>query len=255
MIAALEPSTTALVVRDAAVAWDWHPSDAGGEAILFVHGGRAHRGWWTHVAPLLGAPWAALDLTGHGDSAWRPAYDVRTWALEVAAVAEAIAGRTGALVTVVGHSLGGIVTLQPEVRLSPAVRASISVDGAPMSGLRMRPSTSPPVFADPDAAVAHFSRARDRSAWPADVLRAVAAASVRRRDYGWVWKHDPRTVGVNKAWTDGTPSSSAIILGERSAYRELLAGSAALREPWLRRHLLPGVGHDMMMERPAAFAR
>lgn len=46
--------------------------------LVFVHGAAAQASWWDHVAPLLAADRrvTAIDLSGHGDSEWRPAYDM-----------------------------------------------------------------------------------------------------------------------------------------------------------------------------------
>ena len=53
---------------------------------------------------------AALDLSGHGDSGRRETYSLDLWAAEVLGVAEdaGIAGPP----TVIGHSMGGFVTLR-----------------------------------------------------------------------------------------------------------------------------------------------
>src|SRR5690348_15803836 len=83
----------------------WGPEGAPG--VVLVHGGSAHAGWWDHIAPQLsGHRVVAPDLSGHGDSDHREAYDVRLWAREVVEVAAAEGlGRT----VVVGHSRGGWV--------------------------------------------------------------------------------------------------------------------------------------------------
>ena len=85
------------------------PEDGG---IVLVHGGAAHARWWDHIAPLLarGRRVVALDLSGHGDSDRRDAYNLDLWAHEVLAVASA-AGITGPPI-VIGHSMGGFVALR-----------------------------------------------------------------------------------------------------------------------------------------------
>ena len=89
------------------VAW----GEPGRRGLVFVHGGGAQAHWWTHIA----APFArdfrvlAIDLSGHGDSAHRELYELSQWTDEVVAVAEAgaIEGRP----VVIGHSMGGFVTI------------------------------------------------------------------------------------------------------------------------------------------------
>src|SRR5579871_4929804 len=80
--------------------------------IVLVHGGAAHSRWWDHIAPLLTSGWrvVAVDLSGHGDSDRRDRYSLDTWAREVLAVV-AEAGTPAASV-VIGHSMGGLVTLR-----------------------------------------------------------------------------------------------------------------------------------------------
>ncbi|MEZ4290203.1 MAG: alpha/beta fold hydrolase [Myxococcota bacterium] len=54
---------------------------------------------------------AALDLSGHGDSGHRERYSLEGWTREVMAVARH-AGIDGPPV-LVGHSMGGFVTIGP----------------------------------------------------------------------------------------------------------------------------------------------
>lgn len=49
--------------------------EPGRRGLVFVHGGAAHAHWWTHVAATFSRQYrvAAVDLSGHGDSAHRRA--------------------------------------------------------------------------------------------------------------------------------------------------------------------------------------
>ena len=64
--------------------WTWGEGD--GPALVLVHGGGAHTGWWEPVIPHLaaGRRIVSLDLSGHGDSGRRDTYPMATWADEVA---------------------------------------------------------------------------------------------------------------------------------------------------------------------------
>ena len=70
----------------------WEPSVTTRRSpLLLLHGSSAHAQWWTHVAGILATDRrvVAIDLSGHGDSARRPVYDLELWAdelLEIAAV-------------------------------------------------------------------------------------------------------------------------------------------------------------------------
>ena len=48
----------------------------------------AHSGWWDHIAPFLSRTHRVIapDLSGHGDSDCRDAYDLDIWAQELLAV-------------------------------------------------------------------------------------------------------------------------------------------------------------------------
>src|SRR3984957_11098734 len=92
----------------------WGEPDRRG--LVFVHGGGAHAHWWTHVAATFAAEFrvVAIDLSGHGDSGHRDHYDPKQWADEVMAVA-GDAGIDG-LPVVIGHSMGGFVTIVTAAR-------------------------------------------------------------------------------------------------------------------------------------------
>ena len=59
--------------------------------VVLVHGSNANREWWRFVAPFLADQFhvAAFDLSGNGDSGWRPVYTGERFAAEVMGVIEA----------------------------------------------------------------------------------------------------------------------------------------------------------------------
>jgi pimeloyl-ACP methyl ester carboxylesterase len=83
----------------------------GRRGLVFVHGGAAHAHWWTHVAAHFARDYRvlALDLSGHGDNDHRDEYPLTGWTDEVIAVADH--GGVEGPVVVVGHSMGGFVTI------------------------------------------------------------------------------------------------------------------------------------------------
>src|ERR1700759_356677 len=102
--------------------------DPDGRSIVLVHGGAAHSRWWDHIAPLLTAGWrvVAVDLSGHGDSDRRARYSLDTWAREVLAVV-AEAGSAAASV-VIGHSMGGLVTLRLATLAGSQIAGAVAID-------------------------------------------------------------------------------------------------------------------------------
>src|SRR5262245_28940088 len=77
-----------------------------GPELTLLHGGGLTAHTWDATVLALGRPALALDLPGHGESAWRDDFDYspRQNARAVAAVLDAVA--PGARQAVVGQSLG-----------------------------------------------------------------------------------------------------------------------------------------------------
>src|SRR3954464_12270828 len=85
--------------------------ELGRRGLVFVHGGGAHAHWWTHVAARFADEFrvVAVDLSGHGDGAPRDPYAFEEWTEEVLAAARA--GGIDGPPVVIGHSMGGFVTI------------------------------------------------------------------------------------------------------------------------------------------------
>jgi pimeloyl-ACP methyl ester carboxylesterase len=171
--------------------------DPGGRGLVLVHGGAAHSRWWDHIGPLLadGRLVVALDLSGHGDSARRESYSLDQWAREVLAVAEDAGIATPP--TVVGHSLGGLVTLRAAALFGSGIEGAVVIDSPiremspeehaamehrAFGGLRVYPSK--------EAILARFRPVPDQPVL-GYIADHVAATSIREADGGWTWKWDP----------------------------------------------------------------
>ncbi len=102
--------------------------ESGKPGLVFVHGGAAHAHWWSFLAPQLTHDYqvVALDMSGHGDSGRRSEYPRELWAEEVMAVIHD-AGFSGPPV-IVGHSLGGMVTLVAASRHGKELAGAVIVD-------------------------------------------------------------------------------------------------------------------------------
>jgi pimeloyl-ACP methyl ester carboxylesterase len=89
---------------------DWGNPDR--PLLLLVHGGRDHARSWDWVAHALRRDYHVIapDLRGHGDSAWAvgSSYAITDFVLDIAQLLEAVGEYP---VTIVGHSLGGAVSL------------------------------------------------------------------------------------------------------------------------------------------------
>ena len=216
--AAVQSGTT--TVDGASIAYRmW--GDPTHRSIVLVHGGAAHSRWWDHIAPLLtgsassggddpaglaawgGGPvpprgWrvVAVDLSGHGDSDRRDRYSLDTWAREVLAVV-AEAG-TAAASVVIGHSMGGLVTLRLATLAGSQIAGAVAIDSpvrdmAPEDRAARQHRAFGPlrVYPTPEAAVARFRPIPDQPTL-AYIADHVAATSIRPAKEGWTWKFDPR---------------------------------------------------------------
>ena len=111
--------------------------EPGRRGLVFVHGGGAHAHWWTHVAATFAEEFRvlAVDLSGHGDSGHRDEYTLEQWTDEVMAVAAA--GGIAGPPVVIGHSMGGFVTI------ATAARHAEQRERAPSCATRRSPSPTP----------------------------------------------------------------------------------------------------------------
>ena len=179
--------------------------DPGPRGLVLVHGGGAHAHWWDHIAPLLALDRRvlALDLSGHGDSGRRDTYTLDAWATEVLAVA-ADAGLTEPP-TVIGHSMGGLVTLRLASLFGARLAGAVVID-SPVRNRDLTPEEMAarerrafgPLRVYPSPRGCH--RALPDHPAPGD---AAVRRRPRRRHLGppgpdgdgWTWKFDPRIFG------------------------------------------------------------
>ncbi len=108
--------------------WDW--GDDGLPPLLLVHGGLDHARSWDWVARSLREHFHvyALDLRGHGNSSWAPGalYSVAELLLDISTLVDVLGG---APVHLIGHSLGGILTLLYAGLYPDRVRKVIAIEG------------------------------------------------------------------------------------------------------------------------------
>lgn len=110
-----------------------HYVDWGNESappLLLVHGGKDHARSWDLVAEALRDDYHVIapDLRGHGDSAWSYGghYTIAEFVLDLAQLIETLAL---APLTIVGHSLGGAVSLQYTGIYPERVSKLVAIEG------------------------------------------------------------------------------------------------------------------------------
>ena len=108
--------------------WDWGTD--GKPAMILVHGGLDHARSWDWVARALRSDYHvyALDLRGHGNSAWAPGalYSIAEHVLDLAALADII---NAFPVYMIGHSLGGTLSLLYSGLYPDRVKKVVAIEG------------------------------------------------------------------------------------------------------------------------------
>jgi pimeloyl-ACP methyl ester carboxylesterase len=243
---------------------EWGSADK--PPLIMLHGiGRvAHT--FDHIAPHFASKYhvMAVDMRGHGDSAWDPkgAYLVEDYVKDIEAMAQQLRLRN---IVIWGNSTGGRVAqvfagLHPEL-----VAAVIAEDVGPerpreiADGMTARlKQEDEKGWASEDELLAQQKAASPRTG--EDILRAyVQFGSKRRPDGRVIWKRDP-AIGngfvPTELWQFVSKIKSPIIyiLGGRSTI------VPARTQDELRKVLsqaeivtIPGVGHYPSEENPAEF--
>ena len=233
----------------------------GGRGIVLVHGGAAHSRWWDHIGPLLadGRLVVAIDLSGHGDSARRESYGLDQWAREV----HAVAGDAGIATppTVIGHSLGGLITLRAAALFGSRMEGAVVIDSPiremspeehaamehrAFGGLRVYPSK--------EAILARFRPVPDQPVL-GYIADHIAATSVREADGGWTWKWDPAIFGrpVPPALLTRLDCRVALFRAEHgmvsTEMSDVMYDRLGRVAPVIE---IPAAGHHVMLDQPVA---
>jgi len=244
------------------VAW----GEAGRRGLVFVHGGAAHSHWWTHIAATFATELrvVAIDLSGHGDSDHRDRYDLTEWTDEVVAVATA-AGIDGQPV-IIGHSMGGFVTIATAA-LHAGELAGVIICDSPVTtpdpevrSYQTRDAFgSPRTYASVDEALARFRTVPSQKFDLDYVIDHVARRSMRAVDGGWQWKFDrhifdsfgPTLRGIARPYLASVRCRFALL---RSQYGLVTPGIGAEMYESLGRVApvieIPQAGHHAMLDQP-----
>jgi pimeloyl-ACP methyl ester carboxylesterase len=242
----------------------WGEPDRRG--LVFVHGGGAHAHWWTPVAATFAGEFrvVAIDLSGHGDSGHREAYALEQWTDEVVDVAGA-AGING-LPIIIGHSMGGFVTIATAARHGDQVNGVIVCDSPvaeldpEISAYHLREAFGRPrTYPDLDDAVAHFRTVPAQEHYLDYVIDFVARHSLKEVDGGWQWKFDRR---IFEQFAAGMRSIAAPYLEDVACRLALLRSEHGLVTPDIGRSMyeklgrvtpvieIPEAGHHAMLDQP-----
>jgi len=243
------------------VAW----GQPGRQGLVFVHGGGANAHWWTHLAARFVDDYrvVAIDLSGHGDSDHRRTYQLEQWTDEVVAVAGAAA--IDGLPVVVGHSLGGFVTIATAARNPDRFEGVIICDSpvatpsAESQSHRRDEFGRERVYPSVDVAVSRFRAVPTQRHNLDYVIDHVARRSMKEVEGGYAWKFDRRLFesfggsmrGIAKPYLPQIRCRFALLRSEhglispeiRTEMYEALGRVAPVVE-------LPQTGHHPMLDQP-----
>jgi pimeloyl-ACP methyl ester carboxylesterase len=235
--------------------------------VVFLHGGGQNAHTWDTVILGLGLPALAIDLPGHGRSAWREDGDYGP-RLNAAAVEPVIRELAPAADLMVGMSLGGLTAMRMAVTAPDLVRRLVLVDVTPSAPARHEQMT-----AEQKGTVALVQGERTFPSFAAMVDITVAAAphrdpdSLRRGvfhnakqndDGTWTWRYDTfrEGSGFDGLWDDvpALHTPTTLVRGADSAFvNDADADEFARTAPGFQRVIVvPGAGHSVQGDQPRA---
>ncbi len=240
--------------------------EEGRRGLVFVHGGGAHAHWWTHLAATFADEFrvVALDLSGHGDSGHREGYDIEQWTEEVMAVARA-AGISGKPV-VVGHSMGGFVTIATAALHAEDLTGVIVCDSPvtepdpEVESYRLKEAFgNPRTYGSIDEALVRFRTVPPQDHYCDFVMDHVARRSLKPVEGGFQWKFDRRIFeqfaggmrGIARPYLGEVRCRFALLRSEHGLVTEDIG--AAMYEalgrvaPVIE---IPEAGHHAMLDQP-----
>ena len=246
---------------------------SGSPELVFLHGGGQNAHTWDSVIVALGRDALAFDLPGHGRSARRADRNYGPWE-NALAVAELMEQHAPEAQGVIGMSLGGGTTIRLTAQRPDLVRHAVIIDVTPAvsaPGRVMTPEqrgsvaliSGPPTYDSFDQIFdATMALSPKRSA--AGVRRGVRHNSLRLPDGRWAWRYDlfARTDEERPRWTDFASLWDEV--GAIAAPTMLVVGGDSVyvlpedvdefrrRLPSVRVETVPGAGHAVQSDQPAA---
>jgi pimeloyl-ACP methyl ester carboxylesterase len=243
---------------------EWGPP--GRPPALLLHSLAAHSHWWDWSAPLLAERFsvAALDLRGHGGSAWSdpPAYRAADYAADIVAVLDALGWRRP---LVVGHSLGGYVGAYLAARYPERVGALVIADTMTQwsddeAAWALKQVERPgPEFANPSEAGSRYRLSPPETRAPGDWIRHLGEAAVVEREPG-VWQYAVDRRVFAHARPDAWPLLAGVVcptLVVRGAGSQIMDRDAWLRVATSVQHgqfaEIKDAWHHLVLDDPASF--
>jgi pimeloyl-ACP methyl ester carboxylesterase len=253
---------------------DW--GNAGAPVLLLVHGGRDHCRSFDAMARALRPHFhvVAPDMRGHGDSDWARggSYSLTEYVYDLSRLVRSIRAER---VTIVGHSMGGMVGLVYSGTFPEQVTALVVLDGVTvLPGAKPAPANEriakwvgqldkledrkPHRYSTIEDAAAQM-RARN-ARLPIELAHHLASHGVRRNEDGtYSWKFDPyqRAMGPHRLSADDHVSLWAriscptlLLQAEESFLESAKRHDLARYFPQARAEVISGAGHWLQHDKP-----
>lgn len=248
--------------------WGTRPPD-----VVLLHGAALNAHTWDVFALAARRPLLALDLPGHGESAWRD--DGRYGPQDIApAVADVIDQQAKAPVTIVGQSLGGLTAIALAAARPDLVARLVLVDVLPAVGSagqhgadQVRSFLAGPAVFSSRAEIVTRARAFGFGRSEAAVARGVWHNTRVRPDGSVVWKHhlgnlggldgpsQPVPLDFSGLWPalEAFPGPVLLVRGERGFLPASAAGELRSRVPGAQVRAVP-TGHNVQEDDPVLLA-
>ena len=238
--------------------------------VVFLHGGGQNAHTWDTVILGLGVPALAVDLPGHGRSAWREDGDYGP-RLNAETLRPILRDWAPAPRLVVGMSLGGLTALRLAATDPALVPELVLVDVTPSAPERHEQMTKAQL-----GAVALVSGNREFPSFEAMLDVTVAASPHRDRkslrrgvfhnskrldDGTWTWRYDSfrkegALEGFKNLWDDvpAITMPTTLVRGANSFFvNDEDAAAFAEGAPGFRTtHVVPDAGHSVQGDQPGA---
>lgn len=227
-------------------------------ALLLLHGLGAHAGVWTPFMDAVRRTWPgrilAPDLPGHGRAPWAANYAMGCQAAAVATILS-----PGDRVSVVGHSMGGLVAIALASRWFGVAVERVFALGVKVAWTDEERRAAAAQAERPVRWFDHRAEAADRFLKVSGLAGLAAAADMADRGIvaevdRWRLAADPRTPSVGGPDVAGLLAAAACPVRFARGVADPLVSADALRR------LDPGFvelagGHNAHVEQPVALAR
>lgn len=250
---------------------DWSGDDQT-RVFVLCHGGSAHAHWWDQVAPRL-TPYGrviALDLRGHGRSAWAEEYGPGNHINDLKVF---IRDEVAKPVVLVGHSMGGEIAQRVTADCPELITALVLADsphGGPPLRTRLlwrwkrrKQHLGRPEFGSAEELVRKFRLSPPGDRLTREQLAELALKGAERLPNGnWAFRFDPKTRKMTPGWRRHIrfplrkiQVPTLIIRGEHSVLLTQRVASKMHRQIRGSRFKLIGdAHHHVSLDNPAATA-